>query len=208
MSNSDDSEGSGEHSSGNPVKEMFLLALLYLPMGFFLWFFAAGLLMLPTRLILESLLGLFPDIFSGVLQLGHMFEVQSVIQVTNPEDGEIMPLTWDVNPMIYAWGMALLFGLTMATPLSIKRRLVQLAVAFVVVTIVTVWGAFWETWRDLAFLFGPEVGSVVDDVWLTPTVIALCYQLGFLMFPAVIPVATWILMNRDFIERDVLRHRR
>ncbi len=37
--------------------------------------------------------------------------------------------------------------------------------------------------------------------------IALFYQLGYLMLPAVIPVATWILLNRAFIEAHVIRNR-
>jgi hypothetical protein len=197
-----------EKKEGNPVKEMFLLAALYLPLGFFLWFFAASLLMLPTRIISELLLtGLFPDLFRQIFQDGFVFELQSPLEVRNPETGQMMPLTWVVNPMVYAWGMALLFGLIMATPLSAGRRILQLAISFVVVTIVTIWGVFWETWRDLAFLFGPEIATAVRDSVFSPTAIALCYQLGYLMFPAVVPVATWILMNRAFIEKEVLRHR-
>lgn len=192
----------------NPVKEMFVLAALYLPLGFFLWFFAASLLMLPTRLLSEGLLvGLFPDIFLSLFQDGYVFELQSRIEVPNPDDGRMMPLTWNVNPMIYAWGMALLFGLIMATALSVRQRLIQMLTGFVVVTLVTTWGVFWEAWRDLAFLFGPQVASVIDEVAFNPTMIALCHQLGYLMFPAVIPVATWILMNRHFIENHVLRKR-
>ncbi len=194
---------------GNPIKEMFLLAALYLPLGFFLWFFAASLLMVPTRLLAEALLvGFFPEIFRHIFQDGFIFELQAHLEVRNPETGDLMPLTWAVNPMIYAWGMALLFGLIMATPLTVKRRALQMLIGFVVITLVTVWGVYWESWRDLAFLFGPDVGAVVDTTALTPTMIALFYQLGYLMFPAVIPVATWILMNRDFIEREVVRHRR
>jgi hypothetical protein len=194
---------------GNPVKEMFLLALLYLPLGFFLWFFAAGLVMLPTRMLSSALLlGGFSDIFTALFQDGYVFELQSSIRVTNPETGQLMPLTWVVNPMIYAWGMAVLFGLIMATPLSVRRRLLQMSIGFVVVTLVATWGVFWEAWRDLAFLFGPEVGQVINEVPFTPTMIALFYQLGYLMFPAVIPVAAWILMNRDFVDREVRRHRR
>lgn len=198
-----------EDSKSNPVREMFLLALLYLPLGFFLWFFAASLVVVPARLLSELLLlGAYPDIFTQLFQDGYVFELQSSIEVTNPETGQLMPLTWVVNPMIYGWGMALLFGLIMATPLDVRRRLVQLAIGFSVITLVIVWGVFWESWRDLAFLFGPGVGQVVDDVALTPTMIALFYQMGYLMFPAVIPVATWILMNREFIDREVRRHRR
>ncbi len=195
--------------AGNPVKEMFLLAALYLPLGFFLWFFAASLLMLPTRILSQTLLvSLHGDLFQRIFQADFYFEIQTSLLVSNPEGGEDLLLTWDVNPMIYAWGMALLFGLIMATPLSAGRRLVQMAIAFAVVSLVTCWGVYWEVWRDLAFLFGPEPRAVVDASALSPTVIALCYQLGYLMFPAVVPLATWILMNRHFIETEVVRHRR
>jgi hypothetical protein len=50
------------------------------------------------------------------------------------------------------------------------------------------------------------VTAVQDERRFRP-LIALCYQLGYLMFPAVVPVATWILMNRAFIETEVVRHR-
>jgi hypothetical protein len=213
MSDRNDKESGAEppreasEGTNNPVKEMFLLAALYLPLGFFLWFFAASILMLPTRLLSEALLtGLYPDIFRHFFQNDFLFEIQSTVQVPNPDSGEMMPLTWEVNPMIYAWGMALLFGLTMATPLAAGRRVIQLLIGFCVVTLVTTWGVFWEAWRDLAFLFGPDVGAVIDEVALTPTVIALFYQLGYLMFPAVVPIATWILLNRRFIETEVRRH--
>ncbi len=198
-----------ESKPGNPVKEMFLLAALYLPLGFFLWFFAASLLMLPAGLLAEQLLvWIYPDIFQRIFQADFMFEIQTAIEVPNPEGGEDLLLTWDVNPMIYAWGMALLFGLIMATPMPVRWRLLQMLIGFSVVSLVTVWGVFWEVWRDLAFLFGPDGRAVVDQTALSPTVIALCYQLGYLMFPAVVPLATWILMNRSFIENEVVRHRR
>ncbi len=208
MSQAPDDQSSGSES-GNPVKEMFLLAALYLPLGFFLWFFAASLLMLPAGLIAEQLLVLlYPDIFQQIFQADFMFEIQTTILVPNPDGGEDLLLTWDVNPMIYAWGMALLFGLIMATPMKARWRLLQVFIGYAVVSLVTVWGVFWEVWRDLAFLFGPDVRAVVDASSFSPTVIALCYQLGYLMFPAVIPLATWILMNRSFIENEVVRHRR
>lgn len=203
-----DEQAQTPEKSGNPVKEMFLLAALYLPLGFFLWFFMASGLMFPASNLAEWLLtSLFPELFSGIFQAGFIFEMQSPLTVTNPEDGQLMPLTWDINPMIYAWGMALLFGLIMATPMSALRRLLQILVALVVVTFVTVWGVFWEALRDLAFLFGPEIGEAVRQSSLSPTAIALCYQLGYLMFPGVIPIAAWILMNRPFIEK-LVEHRR
>jgi len=188
----------------NPVKEMFILAALYLPLGFFLWFFFASVLMFPASRLLEWLItGLYPDLFERIVQLDFRFEVQTSIVMSERVQGRLAALNLDINPMIYAWGLALMFGLIMATPQRARRRIVQLLIAFVVVTAVTVWGTFWEIWRDLAFLLGPEAAAAVDSAGLPRTTIALCYQLGYLMFPGVIPIAAWILMNRPFIEQLV-----
>ncbi len=209
VAESGDAGGDEKESGGNPIKEMFLLAALYLPLGFFLWFFFASALMFPTARLSEWLLtGFFSDIFDQVVQLDFHLEIQTLIILPEQVDGQTAALNIFINPMIYAWGMALLFGLIMATPLTARRRLAQLLVAFVVVTLVTVWGVFWETWVDLAFRSGPEAGQVARDAIFPMNMIALCYQLGYLMFPAVVPVAAWILMNRPFIEQYVLRGRR
>ena len=69
------------------------------------------------------------------------------------------------------------------------------------VSAVTAWGVFWETWVDLAFASGPTAAAAVAATPLSPTLIALFYQLGYLMLPAVVPLAAWILMNRPFLER-------
>lgn len=205
----DDRAEAAEEQGNNPVKEMFVLAALYLPLGFFLWFFMASGLMFPTSRLVEALLtGFYPDIFERVVQLGFKFEVQTAVILPQQVDGKTAALNLDINPMIYAWGLALLFGLTMATPTRGLRRLVQLLIGFVVVTLVTTWGVFWEVWRDMAFLMGPQAAAAMQSTSLTATTVALCYQLGYLMFPGVVPIAAWILMNRPFIEQLVESRRR
>ncbi|GAB4178064.1 MAG: hypothetical protein Kow0020_14090 [Wenzhouxiangellaceae bacterium] len=190
--------------AGNPVKEMFLLAALYLPLGFFLWFYlAAPLMWFPGRLAEWALTLTYPNVFERIVQLGFQYEIQTLIALERQVEGKTVLLNGEINPMIYAWGMALLFGLIMATPLSVKQRLKQMAIGYLVVSVVTAWGVFWETWKDLAFLYGPEAARVVAASGPPPTLIALCYQLGYLMLPAVIPLATWILMNRPFLEQIV-----
>jgi len=205
----DSKKGEPAESAGNPIREMFLLAALYLPLGFFLWFFMASGLMFPTSRLVEWLLtGLHPELFERIVQLGFHFEVQTGVVLSERVEGRAVALNLDINPMIYAWGMALLFGLVMATPMAARRRALQLLAGFVIVTLVTSWGVYWEVWRDLAFLMGPEAAAAVQSTGPSATVIALCYQLGYLMFPGVIPIAAWILMNRPFIERLVQTRRR
>ncbi|MFO7764732.1 MAG: exosortase H-associated membrane protein [Wenzhouxiangellaceae bacterium] len=204
-----DKDRDEDERGGNPVKEMFLLAALYLPLGFFLWFsFGSALMWLPSRIVEWALTGFFPDLFEGVVQLGLQLEIHTSIRMERMVDGRVALLNNDVNPMIYAWGMALLFGLIMATPMSAKRRALQLLIGYLVMSLVTAWGVFWQNWTDLAFRIGPEAAAAVAEAGLSPTLIALCYQLGYLMLPAVVPLATWILMNRPFLERVAFDHRR
>ncbi len=189
------------------VREMFILALLYLPLGFFLWFIAASPLMFPVGRLVDVLLtGFFGDVFEQIVQLGFHLEIQTLVRVQHPTQEGIGALDLMVNPMIYAWGMALLFGLVMATPLSVKARVIQLLISFLVITLVTTWGVFWHVLADLAFRAGPEAAAAARGLGMPMEMIALSYQLGYLMLPAVVPVATWILLNRAFIEQHVLRH--
>jgi len=200
--------GEDEIQIGNPVKEMFLLAALYLPLGFFLWFwFGSALMWLPARIAEWALTGLYPSLFEDLVQLGMRLEVQTSVQMSRTVEGRVALLNNDVNPMIYAWGMALLFGLIMATPMSARRRVGQMLIGYAVIALVTAWGVFWQTWADLAFRLGPEAAGAVAATGMSPTMIALFYQLGYLMLPAVIPLATWILMNRPFLETVAFNRR-
>jgi len=190
------------------VREMFVLAALYLPLGFFLWFtFAGALMWLPARIAELALTGLHPELFERVVQLGFELEVQTLIRMERMVEGQVALLNNDVNPMIYAWGMALLFGLTLATPMAGKRRVAQLLWGYLAVSLVTAWGVYWQTWTDLTFRLGPDAAAAASIAGLSPTLIALCYQLGYLMLPAVVPVVAWILMNRPFLERLAFRPR-
>jgi hypothetical protein len=201
--------GGGDGNDGNPVREMFVLAALYLPMAFFIWFsFSSALMWLPGRLLDLALTGLYPAVFDDVIQFGFRYEVQTGIQLSQTADGRIGLLTLQINPMIYAWGMALLFGLTMATPTTVRRRLVQLVVSYLLISLIATWGSFWETWVNLAFQAGEPGAAAVAGTVLSPTAIALMYQLGYLMLPAVVPLAAWILMNRPFLERVAFSRQR
>lgn len=198
-------EKAGDKST---IKEMFLLAALYLPMGFFLWFFMASLVSFPAARLSDFILGLlFPRVFDGIEQIGYMLEVGTSI----PSSIEVGALVGtQINPMVYAWGMPLIFGLVMATPLSVRQRLLQCLIGFSLIVVVQVWGVVWEALRDLFFILPqaePNVRQIVGRLSIPPAAVALCYQLGFLILPAVAPIAAWILMNRRFLEDNVIRGR-
>jgi hypothetical protein len=53
----------------------------------------------------------------------------------------------------------------------------------------------------LAFNFGPDAHQVIIDAGISDELIALCYQLGVLIFPPLVPVVLWVLANWALIEQ-------
>ena len=67
--------------------------------------------------------------------------------------------------------------------------------------LVQIWGVFWQSMKMLTFNFGPEVKQVVTEVGVSETAIALAYQLGVLIFPALMPVIVWVLASWEEVEQ-------
>jgi hypothetical protein len=203
----------------NPVREFALKALLWLPLAFVIWFWAAAFWTWPAMLIAKPvLLGPFGDLFSGVslggeqldaagrvvARAGYLVRLATTVTVTVPAGpggpGGVGILEPSINPMVYGYSMPLFFGLAMATPLSTRRRLLQVAVALVVIWLAQAFGMVAEALKVLAFEAGTEGAAAVAQAGVAPEAVALAYQFGYLILPAVVPVALWIGLNRDFIE--------
>jgi hypothetical protein len=208
----------------SPVHEFALKAALWLPLSFVIWFAAAPFWVLPaSRLAKAVLLGFWPGLFTDLVQggdvldasgrvLGHasyLLTLTTSVTVTVPAGaggaGGVGVLEPTLNPMVYAYSLPLFAGLAMATPLSAKRRLVEVLIAFAAIWLAQAFGVVTESLKFVAFDAGPEGASAVARAGLAPNAIALAYQFGFLILPAVLPAALWVGLNRAFIEQLVRR---
>lgn len=193
----------------SPLKELLLGAVLWLPLCFFLWFYLSSPIIFPTgKMVGWIMTGLLPDVVAQVKQFGYTLEVTTRIVADVgglPRQSGTPVVALDVNPMIYAYGLPLLAGLVMATPLSARRRAFQIGVGYLALLPVQVWGACWEILKILAFDIGPRGADAITAAGLEHNVVALGYQFGYLILPAVSPVVIWILLNRPFLETLVQR---
>lgn len=183
----------------SPLRQFLLAALLWLPASFFLWAVFASPVVWPVARLADLVLtGWLPEVISGVLHNVARLEVETrLLTGTGAQAGLIV---LEVNPLIYAWCLPLFAGLVMATPISARARLLQFAVGLPVLWLVASWGAVFDTLKLLMFDAGPLGHGALAARGLSPDAIALGYQFGYLILPAVTPVALWILMNRTFLE--------
>ena len=184
--------------------ELLLLAALWMLFGFMLWYYLSAFHGIPVRMIasyvLQLLLG--DNFYSIVANPDHhyLFQVQTHIQFTFP-DGSREALGFIVNPLIYGYGLPLLFGLVMASDTRFRHKLAVLLLGYVVIMMVQVWGVVWQSLKMLAYNFGPEVHQVIATAGISETAIAMAYQLGVLIFPPLAPVILWVLANWRLVEQ-------
>jgi hypothetical protein len=186
------------------LTELLILAFLWMVFGFMLWYYLSAFHGTPVRLIASEILSrwLGSD-FMNIIpnpDRHYLFQVQTQIPFQFP-DGSREALGFIVNPLIYGFGLPLLFGLVMASGVSFFRKLGILLAGYVCIMLVQVWGVVWQTLKMLSFNFGADAHQMVIDAGISDELIALCYQLGVLIFPPLVPIILWVLANWALIEQ-------
>lgn len=186
------------------LSELLILAALWMLFGFMLWYYLSAFHGIPVRLMADEILGyLLGSQYTGIIpnpDHHYLFQVQTQIPFLFP-DGSREALGFIINPLVFGFGLPLLFGLVMASGVSLARKLATLLVGYVCVMLVQVWGVVWQALKMLAFNFGPDAHQLVIDAGISEEVIALCYQLGVLIFPPLVPIILWVLANWKLIEQ-------
>lgn len=186
------------------LSELLILAALWMLFGFMLWYYLSAFHGIPVRLLASEILSrILGSEFLGIVpnpDHHYLFQVETKIPFQFP-DGSLEALGFIVNPLVYGFGLPLLFGLVMASGVSFLRKVATLLIGYLCVMLIQVWGVVWQSLKMLAFNFGPDAHQVVIDAGVSDELIALCYQLGVLIFPPLVPVVLWVLANWELIEQ-------
>ncbi len=186
------------------LSELLILAFLWMIFGFMLWYYLSAFHGVPVRLLADEILSrLLGSEFLNIIpnpDHHYLFQVQTNIPFQFP-DGSREALGFIVNPLVFGFGLPLLFGLVMASGVSFLRKMGILLIGYVCVMLIQVWGVVWQSLKMLAFNFGPDAHQLVIDAGISDELIALCYQLGVLIFPPLVPIILWVLANWTLIEQ-------
>jgi hypothetical protein len=195
-------------AQAEPLKlsELLFLAAWWMLFGFMLWYYLSAFHVVPARLAAEAILQqvLGEDFRQIVAEPSQRFlyQVETNIPFTF-SDGTTEALGFIVNPLIFSYGLPLLFGLVMGSNVGWRRKAAILLIGYAVITVVQIWGVVWESLKLLTFNFGEQALAVVRASGVSETAIALCYQLGTLILPALAPIIVWVLGNRPLVEQFV-----
>ena len=188
------------------LSELLILASMWMLFGFMLWFYLSAFHGTPARLASEAILSqILGSDFSRIIvepSQHFLYQVETQIQFTF-RDGTTDALGFVVNPLIFSYGLPLLFGLVMGSDVSWLRKGVIMLIGYSVITLVQIWGVVWQSLKMLSFNFGEQTHAIVLSHGVSDASIALGYQLGTLIFPALAPIFVWVLTNRPLVEQFV-----
>jgi hypothetical protein len=181
--------------TSDPLRQFVALALLMLPLWFIAWYNLADLLLWPAITASAPLLNsLHPGLIEGLEGSATALQVVTGIDVQRPQG--VAQIVVEVNALSFAWNLPVLLALLFATD---KRFFSyrHVAVAYVSLLPLYIWGICFDILKTLALQSGPEARAFLGYSASRLEVIALGYQFGYLMLPVIGAVAIWLSLNRD-----------
>lgn len=189
------------------MKKKILLALLYMPILFAVWYYCSPLIANITSIVVAPLAGwLSGGLITNVDAIG--VAVQGSIIVAAGTYGELVvpvgqsaQLEIAARPMVYGYSIPLFFTLLFAfsgRPISGSLKVLALVVLLCGIS----FGTLMELLKTVYFNLDPALLPHGRFGPLGSNVLAVGYQLSTLIVPSLLPVVLWFALS----GRDLLGH--
>ena len=187
----------------SPVSRFAIAILVWLPLCFAAWYHMAIVITWPlTDLVNWIMTSLLPEAISGVEQHGYTLDV---VTRFSPPAQPGMPqvtageLVFELNPLIYGFGLPLYTALILATPDQDNKNWWRWFFGLALLFPLQAWGVSFDILKTLLFNLGPEVSAELGFRPWQKEAVALGYQFGTLILPAVAPIVLWMGQHRVFV---------
>ena len=191
----------------SPLNRLLLKLLLWLPIVCAAWYYLSIVTTMPLATLVDLLMThLFPEAIAQVTQKGNALLVatQALPQqaAASADPRSIAPaveLVFTINPLIYGWCVPLYTALILASPGTEGQLWVRWLLGMLILLPVQLWGIGFDIAKTVLFDLGPETSARLGFSAWQSNLVALGYQFGSLMLPAVAPLAIWIGQYREFV---------
>ncbi|NVZ10942.1 hypothetical protein HW932_16915 [Allochromatium humboldtianum] len=187
----------------NPITGFTLRVLFWLPLCFGAWYFATILIAVALATLLAGpLIWLLPDVVAGVVPRGNDLLVLLRVEALDPASQAVAPsgvMAHPVDAVKYGYGIPLYTALLLAAPGGESEKMARWLVGLVILLLVQWLGLSAEILKDL--VFGLEAARAhLGASELSREILAIAYQLGYLILPSVTPVLVWSVQFRSYIR--------
>jgi uncharacterized RDD family membrane protein YckC len=190
------------------LKTFLLLCVLWLPLAIFIWFALRSVIAYPlTRLAHWGLDWWLPGVIESTRQKFHYFEFTAVVPLPPgmvAEAGQIPAVDGSSNVLLFTYGLAVFWGLAMATPdnreFSLARRLRICLYGWLILIPVQAFSVVIDVGKILFINLGQAGLQMAAQHNVNLEVIAYFSQLTRLVVPTLSALIVWAIFHRGFIE--------
>ncbi|WP_296696943.1 exosortase H-associated membrane protein [Thiocapsa sp. UBA6158] len=177
--------------------------LLWLPVCFAAWYFLSILSILPLSSLMDVIMtNVYPQLIGGVRSNGNELLVQTFMAIPNPQvpGGPDVAAVFKVNPLPYGYGIPMYTALVLASPIHVREKAWRWAVGLWILGLVQTFGVATNIIKILAFQMGEGARERLGFSPLAYEGVAIAYQIGYLILPAVSPILIWVWQFRGFVS--------
>jgi hypothetical protein len=184
-----------------------LKVVLWLPVCFAVWYYMKGVIGVPTFFLVDWVMNnALPEFIKDIEFKGHLLNV--VLQFTPPSlpdmkvpEGQVAELVFAVNSLAYGYSIPLYTALILATPGEERAKWIHWSIGFFILVLVQSWGVSFDILKTLTFRLDTSLSSQLGFSSLQKELVALGYQFGYLILPAVTPLILWIGFHQEFLGK-------
>lgn len=181
----------------NLIGRFFLAAFFWLALWLVIWAQTAPTLGQPVVWLSHwTLRWLLPGVIGETLGTGKDLHFATTLTVAVPgaPPGTVGELLVPVDVLAYTWNLPLLMALLQAADqrfFSLERMLL----GYLALIPFQAWGVVFAVLKGLAIQAGPALAAQVGIEGWAREAVALGYQFGFLMLPAIAAASVWIALS-------------
>ena len=177
------------------VGRLVLRTFLWLAPCFAAWYLGARYLVPFVGALARAFVELFiSGLVSGVERQGLDLVFVTTVEV-HVAARQVGLLLVEVNPLLYSYGLPLFVALMLAARAEWWKILAGAAVLLPF----QAWGIAFDFLAEIV-RSGADISARAGLLGLRAELVALGYQVGSLIFPALVPVALWVAFNRRLVD--------
>lgn len=191
------------------LKTFLLLNVLWLPLAVFAWAGLRSVIAYPlTRLGRWGLDWWLPGVIESSRQYYQFFKFTALIPLPPgmvAQAGQVPAVDGISDALLYTYGLAVFWGLTMATPepngeFSLLRRLRTCLIGWIILIPVQAASMVVDVAKILFIDLGAAGLQMAEQHNVSLEVVAYVWQLSRLVVPTLSALIVWAIFHRRFIE--------
>lgn len=185
-------------SNKQPFLFIFKVVILFFALLFSLYWTLPFYNLILSLLVKPIMIMIYPRFIADIVAKNELLEVVTHFSVTGYAQAR---LAFEINTLKYSYGLALFSALIISSKAAWQDKAWHIMIGFFILLLAQTWSLCFDITRSLLFEFQGAYSAYFGYNGFSRAMVSLGSQLGFLIFPSLIPIAVWVVLMPDYFRQ-------